>query len=979
MKHHRFPLPLIPYHSSKIDLSLNCNAYLNPHKTLHMSLKSMLLPLCMAATLFSGAQAPSSKPANFQLKYEKFVLSNGLKVILHEDHSDPIVAVSTVVHVGSNREKPGKTGFAHFFEHMSFNHSENTPRGANRKLIPEWGGNRNGGTWSDGTVYYEVIPKDAFEKILWIDSDRLGFMINTVTKDALAKEIQVVKNEKRQNYDNVAYGSTSEVILGNLYPKNHPYNWPVIGSLPDLQAATLEDVKEFYDQYYGAANATLVIAGDIDIAKTKERVQYWFGEIRRGPAVQPMKPQPAKLAATNTFYFEDNFARLPEYTRVYPTIENYHADAYALDILSELLSGSKTSPLYKVIVENKKLAPNASASQQSKEIAGEFYIRVRGNADTKLDDVSKAVDEALHRFETEGFNDKELIRIKARLETQLYSSIESILSKAQRLGRDNEYKGDPGFITKEAQLMQAVTRADVMRVYNQYIKGKHYIATAFVPKGKKDLAISGAQEAKVWMEPIVQGVQDEEVAPGAEAQFVKTKTKNDRSEPAFGEMPLFKMPAIWKGTLSNGMKLYGIQSNEIPLVTFEVVIKGGHWADPIEKSGVSSLLASLMMQGTATKTPAQLEEAIDLLGASINVFGGNEEIRIRATCLEKNFEPTLALMQEILLQPRWDKGEYERLYKALQTSIKGREANATQIAAINFNKLIYGDKHILGYPANGTKETIAAITLDDLKAYYNTYFSPSIAVFNLAGAVPQARATKALAGLQQLWKAKPVSLPTYILPEQNKNGTVYFIDIPDAKQSVLYVGKLGVSAIDPALTEISYANEVLGSGSSGRLTQVLRIGKGYTYGAGSGQGRSAEKAPFLASTSVRANATLASLQIIQEMLRDYSKTFSQNEVDITKNKVLKGSTLTYESLGAKLAMLNEISKYDRSLKYIEEDQQKLVKMNLADYQRVINSHFKEDDMIYLVVGDKATQLEEVKKLGKSKIVQLDIYGNPVTF
>jgi zinc protease len=252
-------------------------------------------------------------------------------------------------------------------------------------------------------------------------------------------------------------------------------------------------------------------------------------------------------------------------------------------------------------------------------------------------------------------------------------------------------------------------------------------------------------------------------------------------------------------------------------------------------------------------------------------------------------------------------------------------------------------------------------------------------VFNLAGAVPQARATKALAGLQQQWKAKQVSLPTYTLPEQNKNGSVYFIDIPDAKQSVLYIGKLGVSATDPALTEISYANEVLGSGSSGRLTQVLRIGKGYTYGAGSGQGRSAEKAPFLASTSVRANATLASLQIIQDMLKDYSKTFSQNEVDITKNKVLKGSTLTYESLGAKLVMLNEISKYDRSLKYIEEDQQKLVKMSLTDYQRVINSHFKEEDMIYLVVGDKATQLEEVKKLGKSKIVQLDIYGNPLTF
>jgi zinc protease len=934
----------------------------------------------MAVAVTAGAQTSvKSKPASFQIKYEKFVLDNGLKVILHEDHSDPIVAVSTIVHVGSNREKPGKTGFAHFFEHMSFNHSENTPRGANRKLIPDWGGDRNGGTWSDGTVYYEVIPKDAFEKILWIDSDRLGYMINTVTKEALAKEIQVVKNEKRQNVDNVPYGNTNEVVLSNLYPKDHPYNWTVIGSLPDLQAATLEDVKEFYEKYYGAANATLVIAGDINIAQTKERVKVWFGEIRRGPAVEPLKPRAAKLAASRSLYFEDNFARLPEYTMVFPTVEQYHPDSYALNILGELLSGSKTSPLYQVVVAQKKLAPGVSARNQSKELAGEFYLRVRGNADTKLDDVKLALEEALTKFEKEGFSDKELERIKAGLETRLYLGIENVLSKAQRLGRDNEYAGDPGFITREAQYMQAVSRADIMRVYNQYIKGKNFIATSFVPKGKKDLAVTGSQLASVWIEPVVQGVANEDVAQGEVAQFAKTKTKHDRSEPPFGEMPLFKMPAIWKGSLANGMKVYGIQSNETPLVSFEVVLKGGHWADPIEKSGVSVLLANLLMQGTATKTPAQLEEAIDLLGATINVSSSLEEMRIRATCLERNFEPTLALAEEILLQPRWDKVEYERLYKALQTGIKGREANAQQLAGMNFNKLIYGDKHILGYPAEGTKETLAAITLDDLKAYYNTYFSPSIAVVNVAGAVPQARVTKALAGLEKSWKAKSVALPTYRLPEQDKGGTVYFIDVPDAKQSVLYVGKLGVSATDPASTEISYANEILGGGISGRLGQTLRIAKGYTYGAQSFQSNAVERAPFMAVTSVRANATLPSLQLIQEMIKQYGPTFTDTEVATTRNKVLKGSTLTYESLGAKLAMLNSISKYNRSLRYLEEDQQKLVSMKLDDYQRIIRTHFKEDDMIYLVVGDKATQLEEVKKLGKAKVVQLDIYGNPIAF
>ncbi|RYY66614.1 MAG: insulinase family protein, partial [Chitinophagaceae bacterium] len=530
-----------------------------------MTLKHALLPLSLAASLGLSAQK-KAPAAPFKISYETFTLANGLKVILHEDHSDPIVAVSTLVHVGSNREKPGKTGFAHFFEHMSFNHSENTPRGANRKLIPEWGGNRNGGTWSDGTVYYEVIPKDAFEKILWIDSDRLGFMINTVTPDALAKEIQVVKNEKRQNYDNVPYGSTQEVILSNLYPDNHPYHWTVIGSLPDLQAASLSDVKEFYDRYYGAANATLLIAGDIDPKKTRERVEYWFGEIRRGPAVQPLKPQRAALAETKSFWYEDNFARLPEYTMVFPTVEQYHKDAYALNILAQLLAGSKSAPLYEVLVTEKKLAPNVSASNSAKELAGEFYLRVRGNADTKLDDVKAALAEGLARFERQSFTDEDLARIKAQLETGLYSSLESILAKAQRLGRDNEFKGDPGFVSKEAQLMQAVTKADVLRVYHQYIKGKPYIATSFVPKGKRDLAVGGAAEAKVWTEPIVQGVANEDVKPGEDAVFERTKTKNNRSEPAFGAMPLFKMPDVWTGSLANGIKVYGIAGNELPLV-----------------------------------------------------------------------------------------------------------------------------------------------------------------------------------------------------------------------------------------------------------------------------------------------------------------------------------------------------------------------------------------------------------------------------
>lgn len=438
----------------------------------------------VSITTIYGQNKDGKEKNTFSLPYEKFTLSNGLEVVLHEDHSDPIVAVATVMHVGSNREKPGKTGFAHFFEHMSFNDSENTPQGANRKLIPEWGGERNGGTWSDGTIYYEVVPKDAFDKILWIDSDRLGFMINTVTKEALEAEKQVVKNEKRERVDNAPYGYTDEIIRTNLYPRDHPYNWTVIGSLPDLQAATLEDVKEFYDLYYGANNATLVIAGDIDLAATKKKVERWFSEIRRGPEVKALPPMPVKLDETKSLSFEDNFAKLPELRMIFPTVENYHQDMYALNILGKLLSGSRKSPLYKIIVEEKKLAPAVSSEQSSDEIAGEFVLRVRANAGTSLNEVKNSIEEGWDRFEKESFTDSELQRIKAEQETELYEGISTVLNKAFTLAQDNEFKGDPTYIIKAAAMMQAVTREDVMRVYRQYIKNKKYVMTSVVPKVK---------------------------------------------------------------------------------------------------------------------------------------------------------------------------------------------------------------------------------------------------------------------------------------------------------------------------------------------------------------------------------------------------------------------------------------------------------------------------------------------------------------
>jgi zinc protease len=926
------------------------------------------------AVLTTPAFAQKAK-GSFSVPFEKFVLENGLEVVLHEDHSDPIVALATLVHVGSNREKPGKTGFAHFFEHMSFNDSENTPQGANRKLIPEWGGTRNGGTWTDGTIYYEVVPKDAFDKILWIDSDRLGYMINTVTQQALEAEKQVVKNEKRQNVDNIPYGFTDEIILGNLYPPDHPYHWDVIGSLPDLQAATLADVKEFYNEYYGAGNATLVIAGDIDLKETKEKVTRWFGEIRKGPDIKPMKPRPVSLTETKMFSFEDNFARLPELRMVFPTVENYHADSYALDILAELLTGSKKSPLYKIIVEDKKLAPSVFASQNSNEIAGDFTLRVRGNAQSSLQDIKVAIDEAFQLFEKNEFTNDELAMVKAKQETALYQGIETLLNKAFTLAQGNEFAGNPAQITKAAELTQAVTREDIVRVYKKYIQGKNCIVTSVIPKGKSSLVVAGSQPAKVWQEQIISEVQNESVTRGGEADVPKTPSKYDRSEPPFGKVPLFKMPVIWESSLKNGLKILGIENTEVPLVSFDITVLGGHSFDPIEKAGTASLMGQLMMQGTKTRTSAELEEAIGLLGSSINIQTTNEETRISASCLAKNFEATVALVKEIMLEPRWDEAEFTRLKKALETNLKGSDANAATVASRNFIKLLYGKGSIYGLPVNGTLATVEKISLDDLKLFYSQYISPAQATVHISGAVTSTQATTVFNTLNS-WTSKKIEAPSFAKPTSVAKGSVFFINIPEAKQSAIYVGRLALKATDPDFNNLDFANEVLGGGSSGRLTQTLRIEKGYTYGAGSFINQSKEIAPFIITTSVRSNATLPSLEIIKEMVKNYSNTFNEPEVAITKNKVLKNNTLAYESLGAKQGLLREISKYGSSKKFIEEDQTELTDMTVADFKKIINTYLNEGDMIYLIVGDKETQLAEVAKFNKDVKV-LDLYGEEI--
>ena len=922
----------------------------------------------------AAEEAAKTEQPEFTIGFEKYTLDNGLDVILHTDHSDPVVAVASIFHVGSSREETGRTGFAHFFEHMSFNDSENVPRGANRKYIAELGGSRNGGTWTDGTIYYEVVPTDALEKIFWIDSDRMGYMINTVTEAALEREKQVVKNEKRQRVDNAPYGHTGYVIRKNLYPEGHPYSWTVIGSLEDLQNATLDDVKGFYQRWYGANNATLVVAGDFDPELVKKQIEQWFGEMRRGPDAKNPGPMPVTLAETRKLWYPDNFAKLPELRMVFPTVEQYHPDSYPLDVLGRVLAGTKRAPLYQVIVEEQKLAPEVRASNSSDELAGEFTLRVRALEGKPLDDVAAAITEGLARFEENGFPETELTRIKAELETGFYQGLSGVLNKAFQLASYNEYAGDPGFASKEIGLMQAVTSEDVMRVYNRYLRGKPFVQTSFVPKSSPQLAVSGAQLAAVVEEQVVQGAEAE-VSQGEEADYHKTPSKFDRSEPPLSAPPSLRVPDIWAHSLANGIEVLGIEDSEVPLVTFSLVLPGGQWLDTPGRTGAAALLASLSMQGTATRTAAELEEAIGLLGASISFRAGAEALTLTATTLERNLEATIALVEEILLQPRWDEAEFERLKREAQARIISAEGNPNALSSRAFRSVLYGINHPYGIPMGGTHESVTAMTLDDLKTWHAARLTPMGAKLQVVGAVNSERVIAALSSLEEKWQGEALEIPEYEMQAAPAGQSLYFIDVPGSKQSVIRVGKRALMSDDEDFARLDFANERLGGGSSARLMQLLRIEKGYTYGAYSYLGSYInDLSPWAATTSVRANVTLESLQLIRDQIKNYGATFTDQDAEVTKNQVIKRNSRAFETLQAKGALLNRIARQNLPHDIVEREQAMLSQMTTADFHRVIGQYLKENEMVWIVVGDGETQREALSGFGYGEPVEVDRQG-----
>ncbi|MBF9236984.1 insulinase family protein [Hymenobacter sp. BT683] len=912
----------------------------------------------------------TKQPGQLVIPYEKYVLPNGLTLIVTEDHSDPLVHVDVTYHVGSAREQIGKSGFAHFFEHMMFEGSDHAPKGTFDKVTIGAGGSNNGSTNGDRTNYYETLPNNQLERALWLESDRMGFLLDAVTQERFEVQRATVKNERGQNYDNRPYGLASEYISKTLYPYGHPYSWLTIGYLEDLDRSNVEDLKKFFLRWYGPNNATLTIGGDVKPAEVVKLVEKYFGSIKRGPAVAKTK-LPAPVLTTDRYVSYQDNVRFPMLQMVFPTAPAGHPDELPLDALAQILGNGKNSLLYKNLVKTQK-AVQAQAYQQSAELGGQMNLVARSFSGKGLDSLEMTVRSTMAEFEKRGVTDDDLQRFKAQEEAQRVNRLASVSGKVSQLAANQTFFNNPNYITVETKELKALTKADVQRVYDKYLRGKKAVILSVVPK------TGGVAPAKPDNFTVDKSRYQAPKDEYASLKYVKATDKFDRSkQPGAGGNPVVKIPALYRDEFANGLKVIGTRNTEIPAVTMLLTIRGGHrleQANPA-KAGVASLTAALLNEGTEKYTSEQFSAELDKLGSSVQISAGDDRTVVSVQSLTKNLPATLALVEERLLHPRFDPADFARLKKQTLEGIANQNTLPVLIADKTYSRLLYGPTDVMSVAASGTTATVGSLTLDDVKQFYQQNYAPNVSFLTVVGDVDQQALTPQLAFLKA-WPKKEVILPVGQPATQPDQTRFYFVNKEGAAQSEIRIGYLAMPYdATGEYYRATLANFILGENFLSRLNTNLRETKGYTYGARSGFAGSRYAGPFTAQAGVRADATAASVKEFMSEITNYANGISDDELSYLQTAIGQSDALRYETGPQKANFLSRIVEYNLPITYVDERSQILKKLTKEDVQATAKKNLPADKMYIVVVGDRK-QLPALKELGYP-VVELDLEGQPV--
>ena len=902
--------------------------------------------LILVLALMAGRTFAQS--ADIDIPFQKFVLNNGLTLIVHEDHKAPIVAVNLWYHVGSKNEKPGKTGFAHLFEHLMFGGSEHASGRYIDAMEKIGATDLNGTTNNDRTNYFENVPTSALDYTLWMESDRMGFLLGSLDQKTLDLQRGVVQNEKRQG-ENQPYAVAFQLITQNTYPAGHPYSWTVIGEMADLNAASMDDVKEWFRTYYGPSNVVIVLAGDIDAKTAKEKVEKYFGNIPAGPPVAHHEVWVAKMTATHRQHVQDRVPQARIY-KIWNVPQDGTPDGDYLDLVSDVLSVGKSSRFYKRLVYDDQIATNANAFVGLNEIAGQFRVQATAKPGGDLAQVEKELDEELAKFLKDGPTQEELARVKAQYQANFIRGIERIGGfggKSDQLARNQVFHGDPAHYKISMKRVQEATAEDLKAAANRWLSDGVYILEVH-PFPEYKAATAGADRSK---------------------------------PPSTGTPPALKLPKLQKATLSNGLKVILAERHEVPLVTFWLDVDAGYAADPSALPGTSSMAMALLNGGTKTRNALQISDEQALLGAQIAAFSNLDLSIVRLSALKTKLDPSLGLFSDLILNPVFPEDDFKKQQKLQIAAIQREQTTPIQMALRVFPGLLYGPGHAYSNPltGSGTIASVEKMTREDMAKFHQAWFKPNHATLVIAGDITLGELTPKLEKLFAAWKPGPAPEKSIKNVQLAPKSVVYLMDKPGAQQSIIIVGNVAPPTANPNEIAIAAMNDGLGGLFLSRINSNLRENKHWSYGTTTLLWGARGQRPWLTLAPVQTDKTKESLVELNKELRGIltDHPLSQEELAIVQDNEtlsLPGSRETQQEVGNSV---NELVQFGLPDDYYETLAGKIRALKSADVAEAAKIIVHPDNLIWVVVGDRSKIEAGVKELNLGELRFLSPDGKPL--
>jgi len=882
------------------------------------------------------------------IRYTKFVLDNGLTVLVNEDHKAPIVAVNTWYHVGSKNEKPGKTGFAHLFEHLMFSGSDNFNYTYINAMERIGATSLNGTTNNDRTNYFENVPTSMLDYVLFAESDRMGHLLGVLDQKKLDLQRGVVQNEKRQG-ENQPYGVTEELITENTYPVGHPYSWTVIGSMKDLDAASMSDVQEWFKTYYGPNNVTVVLSGDITPAVAKEKVEKYYGEIPAGPPIAKQQVWIAKRTGTHRGWVQDRVPQARLY-RVWNVPEYGSPEEAQLDLAAQILGRGKTSRLYKRLVYKDQIATSATATNDTNEIGGQFDFTLTANPAGDLGRVEKEADEELQKFLKSGPSETELQLAKTQIlgtYARIVERIGGFGGKSDLLARCQTYVGNPDCYKDYLKWVKAATPASVKQAANEWLSDGDYIL---------------------------------EVEPYP-TNF-KTDAKLDRSkEPALGSPMSLKLPPMQKATLENGLKVVMAERHSAPVVNFSLLVESGYSADPTDDPGTASFEQRMLEEGTPTRDSLKIGEELESLSANFNATANLDWSVVTLNTLKATMDPSLEIYSDLILHPAFPQKEFDRLQKERLAGIQREKVTPQPMALRVVPGLLYGKGHPYAVPftGTGTEASVKKMTREDLAKFHETWFKPNNATLLVVGDTTLDEIKPKLEKLFRTWK--PGEVPQRTVPHvaEPEKTVVYLIDRPGSGQSVIFGAQLAPPRNDPDAVDLQLVNDIFGGKFSSRINMNLREDKHWSYGVFSVLPAARGQRPYISISAVQTDKTKESMQELVKEYRDIvgPKPITEAEVKDEQDNATLGLPGTFETVQQLGNAYGTILQYSLPEDYYNTFTQKALALTPPTANETAKKYILPDHLVWVVVGDLSKVEGGIRELNLGEVHKIDADGNPV--